>query len=100
MSDQFFGGDFGPPADDPNDPYDPNRPDDGENVNGENRDGDDFGRVGLDEPDEFVEQGDAVYAALLARLGEAAPEPRLSATRRAVELLGTEVAPLVRKAVA
>ena len=89
MSDQFFGGDFGPPADDPydpNEPYDANR--DGQNVNGENRDGDDFERAGLEEPDEFVEQGDAVYAALLSRLGESAPEPRLSATRRAVELLG------------
>lgn len=69
MSD-FFGGDFGPPADEPQ------------------NEGDDFERVGLDEPDEFVEQGDAVYAALLARLGESQPQPRLSATRRAVELLG------------
>jgi dihydrofolate synthase/folylpolyglutamate synthase len=40
------------------------------------------------DPDEFVEAGDAVYAALLERLGEAAPQPRLSATRRVVELLG------------
>ena len=31
---------------------------------------------------------DAVYAALLARVGEAAPQPRLDATARAVELLG------------
>ena len=31
---------------------------------------------------------DAVYAALLARIGESAPQPRLDATRRAVELLG------------
>ncbi|MCK8610567.1 folylpolyglutamate synthase/dihydrofolate synthase family protein [Agromyces sp. C10] len=31
---------------------------------------------------------DAVYAALLARVGEAQPQPRLDATRRAVELLG------------
>lgn len=31
---------------------------------------------------------DAVYAALLARVGESAPQPRLDATRRAVELLG------------
>jgi dihydrofolate synthase/folylpolyglutamate synthase len=31
---------------------------------------------------------DAVYAALLARVGEAAPQPRLHATARAVELLG------------
>ncbi|WP_374945304.1 bifunctional folylpolyglutamate synthase/dihydrofolate synthase [Agreia sp.] len=40
------------------------------------------------DPDEFVAAGDAVYAALLERLGEAAPQPRLSATRRVVELLG------------
>ncbi|RFA15875.1 dihydrofolate synthase [Subtercola boreus] len=47
--------------------------------------------IGEDEPelpDEFVEQGDEVYAELLTRLGEAAPEPRLGATRRVVELLG------------
>ncbi|WP_400998626.1 bifunctional folylpolyglutamate synthase/dihydrofolate synthase [Agromyces sp. GXQ0307] len=31
---------------------------------------------------------DAVYADLLARVGESAPQPRLDATRRAVELLG------------
>lgn len=31
---------------------------------------------------------DAVYASLLARIGESAPQPRLDATRRAVELLG------------
>ncbi|RXZ45851.1 bifunctional folylpolyglutamate synthase/dihydrofolate synthase [Agromyces binzhouensis] len=31
---------------------------------------------------------DAVYADLLARVGESAPQPRLGATRRAVELLG------------
>ena len=31
---------------------------------------------------------DAVYTALLARVGEAAPQPRLDATLRAVELLG------------
>ncbi|WP_440710500.1 bifunctional folylpolyglutamate synthase/dihydrofolate synthase [Herbiconiux sp. YIM B11900] len=80
MSDNFFGGDFGPPADDPNEPEN-----DGVNIP---RPDDDFDGVGLDAPDEFVEEGDAVYAALLARLGEASPEPRLSATRRAVELLG------------
>ncbi|QEO15939.1 bifunctional folylpolyglutamate synthase/dihydrofolate synthase [Agromyces intestinalis] len=34
------------------------------------------------------EAADAVYAGLLGRVGEAAPEPRLGATRRAVELLG------------
>jgi dihydrofolate synthase/folylpolyglutamate synthase len=78
MSDQFFGGDFGPPADDPED----------ENPEFDGEGEGDFESVGLDAPDEFVEEGDAVYAALLARLGEAAPQPRLSATRRAVELLG------------
>jgi dihydrofolate synthase/folylpolyglutamate synthase len=41
------------------------------------------------EPDaEFQEAADAVYAELLARIGEGNPQPRLSATRRAVELLG------------
>lgn len=41
-------------------------------------------------PDEIAtrEAADAVYTALLERVGEAAPEPRLTATRRAVELLG------------
>ncbi|WP_229715542.1 bifunctional folylpolyglutamate synthase/dihydrofolate synthase [Subtercola lobariae] len=39
-------------------------------------------------PDDFVEAGDQVYRELLDRLGEAAPQPRLSATRQAVELLG------------
>ncbi|MEA9986862.1 bifunctional folylpolyglutamate synthase/dihydrofolate synthase [Subtercola sp. RTI3] len=48
---------------------------------GENADQDDL-------PDEFVEAGDEVYAELLTRLGEAAPQPRLSATRKVVELLG------------
>jgi dihydrofolate synthase/folylpolyglutamate synthase len=38
--------------------------------------------------EEFQEAADAVYADLLARIGEASPQPRLSATRRAVELLG------------
>lgn len=38
--------------------------------------------------DEFREAGDAVYQALLSRLGEASPQPRLDATRRAVEMLG------------
>ncbi len=38
--------------------------------------------------DEFSEAGDAVFAALLERVGEAAPRPRLQPTRRAVELLG------------
>lgn len=34
------------------------------------------------------EAGDAVFAALLGRVGEASPRPRLAATRRAVDLLG------------
>lgn len=41
--------------------------------------------------DEFPDDrdaADAVYRALLDRVGEHAPEPRLSATRRAVEVLG------------
>ncbi len=37
---------------------------------------------------EYQEDADRVYEELLARIGEAAPQPRLSATRRAVELLG------------
>ncbi|GAA2237624.1 Mur ligase family protein [Herbiconiux moechotypicola] len=88
MSDGFFGGDFGPPADDP----DEERARSGEFGDDEFGAGEfgagEFGAVGLDAPDEFVEEGDAVYAALLGRLGEAAPQPRLSATRRVVELLG------------
>lgn len=49
----------------------------------------DDGRKGDDlTDDEFREAGDAVYQALLTRLGEASPQPRLDATRRAVELLG------------
>jgi dihydrofolate synthase/folylpolyglutamate synthase len=36
----------------------------------------------------FEREGDQVYQALLARVGEQAPQPRLSATRRVVELLG------------
>jgi dihydrofolate synthase/folylpolyglutamate synthase len=38
--------------------------------------------------DDDTDAADAVYAALLARIGEASPEPRLEATRRTVELLG------------
>ncbi|MGX5680128.1 bifunctional folylpolyglutamate synthase/dihydrofolate synthase [Schumannella luteola] len=37
---------------------------------------------------EFREDADRAYAELLERIGEAAPQPRLNATRRAVELLG------------
>jgi dihydrofolate synthase/folylpolyglutamate synthase len=43
-----------------------------------------------DETDDdlFARSADAVYSALLDRLGESAPQPRLGATRRVVELLG------------
>ena len=37
---------------------------------------------------EYADAAAAVYAELLARTGEAAPQPRLEATRRVVELLG------------
>jgi dihydrofolate synthase/folylpolyglutamate synthase len=37
---------------------------------------------------EYQEDADRVYEELLARIGEAAPQPRLEATRRALELLG------------
>lgn len=37
---------------------------------------------------EYQDDADRVYDELLARIGEAAPRPRLEATRRAVELLG------------
>lgn len=37
---------------------------------------------------EYQDDADRVYAELLARIGEAAPQPRLEATRRALELLG------------
>ena len=38
--------------------------------------------------DEFIAEGDAVIEALYSRIGEGSPQPRLSATRRVVELLG------------
>lgn len=38
--------------------------------------------------EDYRERADEVYQALLARIGEGAPERRLDATRRAVELLG------------
>ncbi|MFF2051633.1 bifunctional folylpolyglutamate synthase/dihydrofolate synthase [Leifsonia sp. NPDC058194] len=38
--------------------------------------------------DDWRDQAESVYQALLARVGEGAPERRLDATRRAVELLG------------
>jgi dihydrofolate synthase/folylpolyglutamate synthase len=45
-----------------------------------------------DEPefddDEFQAEADEVYAELLQRIGEAAPQPRLEPTRKACELLG------------
>jgi len=37
---------------------------------------------------EYQEDADRVYEELLARIGEAAPQPRLDATRRALEFLG------------
>src|SRR5690606_35153139 len=37
---------------------------------------------------EYQAEADEVYAELLQRIGEAAPQPRLEATRRACELLG------------
>ncbi|MEP6482630.1 MAG: folylpolyglutamate synthase/dihydrofolate synthase family protein, partial [Rhodoglobus sp.] len=37
---------------------------------------------------EYQEDADRVYDELLSRVGEAAPQPRLGATRRVVELLG------------
>ena len=40
------------------------------------------------EDSEYQEDADAVYEALLSRIGESAPQPRLEATRRVVELLG------------
>ncbi|MGV8969095.1 MAG: bifunctional folylpolyglutamate synthase/dihydrofolate synthase [Microbacteriaceae bacterium] len=40
------------------------------------------------EDSEFQDEADEVYEDLLARIGEATPQPRLEATRRAVELLG------------
>lgn len=43
--------------------------------------------LGLDDG-EYRDAADQVYEELLARIGEAAPQPRLDATRRATELLG------------
>jgi dihydrofolate synthase/folylpolyglutamate synthase len=42
----------------------------------------------MTDDEELRDEAEAVYQALLARIGEGAPERRLDATRRAVELLG------------
>ncbi|MGH1548594.1 bifunctional folylpolyglutamate synthase/dihydrofolate synthase [Leifsonia poae] len=42
----------------------------------------------MTDDEDFRDRADEVYQALLARIGEGAPERRLDATRRAVELLG------------
>ncbi|MET0725347.1 MAG: folylpolyglutamate synthase/dihydrofolate synthase family protein [Leifsonia sp.] len=42
----------------------------------------------MNDDDLWRAPADAVYESLLARIGESNPQPRLSATRRAVELLG------------
>jgi dihydrofolate synthase/folylpolyglutamate synthase len=42
----------------------------------------------MTDDEELRDDAEAVYQALLARIGEGAPERRLDATRRAVELLG------------
>ena len=42
----------------------------------------------MNDDDTWRAPADAVYEALLARIAESNPQPRLSATRRAVELLG------------
>ncbi len=49
---------------------------------------DDLGASGDFEDAEHRDAADAVYAALLARVGEGSPRPRLAPTRRTVELLG------------
>ena len=41
-----------------------------------------------DDDADYAEAADAVYVDLLSRVGEQAPQPRLDATRRVVELLG------------
>ena len=58
------------------------------NNNDEDRPNDDDREIG-DYDDDLYERGaQEVYDALLDRIGEASPQPRLSATRRAVEMLG------------
>ncbi|TFV99040.1 bifunctional folylpolyglutamate synthase/dihydrofolate synthase [Leifsonia flava] len=42
----------------------------------------------MNDEDIWRQPADAVYEGLLARIGESNPQPRLTATRRAVELLG------------
>ena len=55
----------------------------------EGDDGSDDEDIDFDfEDSEFQEAADNAYADLLARVGEAQPQPRLEATRRVVELLG------------
>ncbi|HEV7949456.1 MAG TPA: Mur ligase family protein, partial [Glaciihabitans sp.] len=49
---------------------------------------DDDREVGDYDDDLYERDAREVYDELLARIGEAAPQPRLSATRRAVEMLG------------
>jgi dihydrofolate synthase/folylpolyglutamate synthase len=58
------------------------------NNNDDDRHNDDDREIG-DYDDDLHERGAReVYDALLERIGEASPQPRLSATRRAVEMLG------------
>lgn len=47
-----------------------------------------FDESAFDDDAEFAAEADEVYRELLGRVGEAEPQPRLDATRRAVELLG------------
>nr|WP_253201969.1 folylpolyglutamate synthase/dihydrofolate synthase family protein [Subtercola sp. PAMC28395] len=79
--DDIFGED--PSEFDMADAYDTQLVDRQNRADGENGDSDYD-----DLPDEYVEAGDEVFRQLQLRLGEAAPQPRLSATRRAVEMLG------------
>lgn len=66
------------------DPFDFDRPDNADQPESSGY----LGPLDDSDPDEFVAEGNAVYEALLARIGEGSPQPRLSATRRVVELLG------------
>ena len=51
----------------------------------------------LPEDEGYRDAGEAVFAALLDRVGEAAPRPRLGPTRRVVELLGERAQRLVQQ---